>query len=435
MIILNVGTVALSDTDKQITYLSKDSLLDGDITLINTNIFHSELRTEYKKRNSSSDSFDNIKIHLLQREYDLEEFFNSGRTLVVELGEYETEKYETYVKHFHNISFFDHLKLKIKLNLSPMRGDNVEYNSNINHLDTKENKSVSFSYNFSIDSDTGIPLLKIRNTNHIISQAFKIGNGLLIILPPPKLIGSKPEFSNKGYSKLVKELVKECRHQINNNDQHVIEEWANSLSMKFEEPIINKKELLNQEILKVEALKTEFQNLEKVNFKIKQVIASTGNALEYACSSILTTLGFKLNELKVQNRTDISAKFNDYNFVFEIKGIKGTSAEKHAAQLQKWVSDYHISKDINPKGVLLVNSFRSIPVYERDVITFPDQMLDYSKKMEHCLMTTAQLLSLYFDFEEGNIDINEEVEKIFNTNGKCEYKISNKLERTYIQRD
>ena len=54
---------------------------------------------------------------------------------------------------------------------------------------------------------------------------------------------------------------------------------------------------------------------------------------------------------------------------------------QNAAQLQKWVSDFHVENEVNPKGVLIINGYRSTPLHLRDQPVFPNQMIDYCKKM------------------------------------------------------
>lgn len=94
--------------------------------------------------------------------------------------------------------------------------------------------------------------------------------------------------------------------------------------------------------------------------------------------------------------------------VVEIKGVNGSAAEKHAAQLEKWVSSYYEENAIKPKGILIVNAYKEKALKDRPTDTFPHQMLNYSQQREHCLLSSIQLLGLYYEFK-SNPDKKEEL--------------------------
>ena len=53
------------------------------------------------------------------------------------------------------------------------------------------------------------------------------------------------------------------------------------------------------------------------------------------------------------DRDDLILQYNDRIAVVEIKGVlRKSAAERHAAQLEKWVSSYFSDKGIRPKGIL-----------------------------------------------------------------------------------
>jgi len=103
--------------------------------------------------------------------------------------------------------------------------------------------------------------------------------------------------------------------------------------------------------------------------------------------------------------------------VVEVKGIIGSAAEKHAAQLEKWVSEYYASSGKKPKGILVVNAFRNIPLQNRDETVFPDQMLPYCEHREHCLLTGLQLLGLYLACVDEPSEADDIINNIFETKG------------------
>lgn len=155
---------------------------------------------------------------------------------------------------------------------------------------------------------------------------------------------------------------------------------------------------------------------------LKRLFTGTGIDLEREVEKIFKTMGFEILEA-IENRDDLILKYNDKIAVVEIKGVSKSAAEKHAAQLEKWAANYFEETGITPKGILLVNSFKDTPINEREEQTFPHQMIKYSTQREHCLLTTLQLITLYYSALEEGSDKDKIIESIFATNGIYENEV------------
>ena len=88
----------------------------------------------------------------------------------------------------------------------------------------------------------------------------------------------------------------------------------------------------------------------------KHLLTGTGSSLENIVRKVLLELDFQLEEVEA-NRTDIIGKYKEVSVVFEIKGLTKSAGERNAAQLEKWISEYHVETGIKTKGVLLVMHF------------------------------------------------------------------------------
>lgn len=111
---------------------------------------------------------------------------------------------------------------------------------------------------------------------------------------------------------------------------------------------------------------------------------------------IFSELGFEILQAE-KNRDDLIVKYGDDIAVVEIKGLSHSAGEKNAAQLEKWRATYLEIHGVNPKGILLVNTYRETPLAERNQPDFPEQMLRYAVGREHCLITAVQFLTLYYE--------------------------------------
>jgi hypothetical protein len=127
--------------------------------------------------------------------------------------------------------------------------------------------------------------------------------------------------------------------------------------------------------------------------QLKILFTAKGDDLADAVIKVFQELGAKAEPGK-PDRDDIIIEFEGKHAVVEVKGRNSSAAEKDVAQLQKWVSISLADREIDAKGMLLVNAFCDTPIAERVEPAFPDQMLKLSKRYEHCLLTTTQLLGL-----------------------------------------
>jgi hypothetical protein len=148
----------------------------------------------------------------------------------------------------------------------------------------------------------------------------------------------------------------------------------------------------------------------------KTLFTGTGPALEMLVENALAKLGFAVDEGR-PGRSDRIALRGDRVAVLEIKGLVKSAGEKDAAQLEKWVSEYLLEHGKAPKGILVVNGWRTVPLRERTEPVFPEQMLPFSKARDHCLMTGLQLLGAWLDVEENPDKADEIAESILSCIG------------------
>ena len=101
------------------------------------------------------------------------------------------------------------------------------------------------------------------------------------------------------------------------------------------------------------------------------------------------------------------AQYKDFVSVIEIKGLKGSGAKNNVRQLENWVNNYSMTKNEEAKGLLIINTFKTLPIEERTALSFPPDMVNFSIQRNHCLILTLDLVNLYIDFEENLITIDE----------------------------
>ena len=193
--------------------------------------------------------------------------------------------------------------------------------------------------------------------------------------------------------------------------------WSEHIKILDE---VNKEIELNKAIEKLRKIETEIKQHEDLIRKIrhkKVLLSASGTLLEEVVKETLQEIGFTLSEAEV-GRSDIIASYNDTDIVGEIKGVSKSSAEKHAAQLEKWVAQFIEEKEHSPKPILIVNGYCDISLTERTEDVFPTQMLKYCEARGHALITTTQLLCLYIDITNNPACANERITELLSCVGK-----------------
>ncbi|XMB67056.1 hypothetical protein RI065_00695 [Mycoplasmatota bacterium zrk1] len=96
-----------------------------------------------------------------------------------------------------------------------------------------------------------------------------------------------------------------------------------------------------------------------------------------------------------------------------------SAAESDCAQLEKWKMEGMEELGYEPKGVLIVNAFAEKDISERQEY-FPNQMLQFATKKEHCLLSSEVLLYIYEEYKNQEITTEEVYKSLFQKVGVYE---------------
>lgn len=148
-----------------------------------------------------------------------------------------------------------------------------------------------------------------------------------------------------------------------------------------------------------------------------QLFLGTGRALELEVKNVLELLGGEVAEPE-PGRDDWRVTFPEGKAVVEVKGVSKSAAEKHAAQLEKWVSASYEETGELHKGLLIVNTWRETPLDSRKEPDFPEQMIGYSTTRNHALVTGLQLFVIRQQIEKFEVTAAEWRQRLLQTSGR-----------------
>ncbi|KAF6658879.1 hypothetical protein ACT3XG_14715 [Paenibacillus polymyxa] len=416
---------------------SSTSFLDYDVVLIDLSSVLDEYDAEAMsptfqglKRISDHHSA-KLKADIDRRKHEITELLNLGRTVVVytpfpihcyvDSGKRE---YSGTGKNQKKTTIVNLLDVRSILPIYPetmlASGSNLEFIGESAFKPLTKHKD-KLRYNAYFTKPLGNPIFKIKGTKNIVSSYINTGTGTLLFIPelfnPDDDVdeGVEEEIESQFFNTLtaiITDLKKE-------DGDFQLPSWSIDYTLPGEFEL--KQQLLEYEKeMKMIADKISKQKEELLKLEeYKLLFTATGRSLEVQVGKVFIELGFEVEE-GLPGRDDLILKYNDQIAVVEVKGVSKSAAEKHAAQLEKWVSEYFVSKGINPKGILIVNAFKDKPLSERTESPFPAQMMPYCESRNHCLLTSTDLLSIFLSVKKDPNKKEEIIQKIFDTSGVYE---------------
>jgi hypothetical protein len=261
------------------------------------------------------------------------------------------------------------------------------------------------SYRAYFEVVDAVPLLAIRGTDKIVGAQLRIARGFVLIIPAPfwrtdevleeKAAPEALKLEEKVVATLT-ELVSALRQETGD---FKLPAWSETYELAGEarqrQSLAGKERQRDALLLAINDAKDALATLEQR----KILFTGSGVALETQVKNAFRALGFDVRE-GAPGRDDFIAIRGSRVAVVEVKGVTKTAAEKHSAQLEKWVAGYYEANGQHPKAILVVNTYSETPLEDRPAANFPDQMLPYATGRGHALVTGVQLLGAWLDVEE-----------------------------------
>ncbi|MEK4112640.1 hypothetical protein ABIC86_003097 [Paenibacillus sp. DS2363] len=409
---MKIASIA-GNYSKSVIFKSQVSLLEFDVLLINLLDVVNEYRSERKLSQYSTDwtyvdDINHLVRDVYRRRAEINEFLSLGRTIFV------CTPPPVRLQRKAPAAAFDLRKelLPVYPKTDIGKGSSIEPvgNSFLKPLYTKY--EGEWRYESYYKHDFGRPLLKIKDTNSFVSASVKLGKGNIVFIPNLPVI----PFENKEFLDDLINIVSNLNLDLNQTPKMMLPEWSRLIEVPGEsdikQEITKKKDELKVLQSRLETLDSELKSLEA----LKVLFTGTGTYLENMVNRVFKELGFNVSE-GVPGRDDLILEYKDHAAVVEVKGVTKSAAEKHAAQLEKWVSEYIISKERTPKGFLVVNAYRDITLEERNEKAFPDQMMNFSTSRNHCLLTGLDLLAVYFYIQNHPEEKEQVIDELLSTCG------------------
>ncbi|TXB61845.1 hypothetical protein [Phaeodactylibacter luteus] len=358
-------------------------------------------------------NLDYYKPGLERRRKEIKEFLERGRVIIIQKPYVKPIILKTEEGEELTLDFYSFMGIEKPIietvsgdRMTTRRGDEAKvFLSKHSHLLVYENEFIK-SY--------GKPLFFINDTDHIVGQYIIKERGVIIFMPTIRNL----DVSNvTRFFYDLHSFALSLKNDLGlNRGEFLMPEWAYGVQTK--EEVSLRKRLDEIEKLGLE-IKREIDLFEKQ----KTLFTGTGFELVEIVEYALRELGFNV-VAKDTFKDDLIISKDDEIAIVEIKGVKKSATQRHAVRLHKWVTDYFFRHEVNPKGILIVNTYKDTPPGQRKEIDFPSQMMEYVNQMKICLMTGVELFILITAFKTGRMS-QEEIEKLlFETVGQVKLPFS-----------
>lgn len=368
-----------------------------------------------------------IVIDVEKRKNEILEFLNSGKPIVVLNGNDDyryrytgenqysgTGKNRSTTNIIKDIHPYEILPLKIES--LKLEGTSISLkNSKIKEFYSKYAEKFKYLTIYDkINKDKS--LMNVKDTEKSIAFFEKNQNGMLIFLPSLNFDKLTVEQGQKLEEQFLDDIYA-VFNNLKNNEDITLPKYSEKYLLPNEETMLNNIKLEKLKLIELQKNIEEKKEIIKEKQQEKIIFTGSGTILEKKVVNELAQIGFKILMYDENSKDeDIVISYNDKIAVVEVKGVDGSATEKHTSQTVKWKSIYHIEHGSLPKGILIVNAFKSQELEKRQK-SFPTQMLKYAIQQEICLLTTVQLLNIRYYLKQYPEKKDEILNELYNTNG------------------
>jgi hypothetical protein len=383
---------------------------------------YTDYASQYKGLPSpSEDGSVRITSDASRRRREFIEFLEAGRSLVVFVrpplecyidtgersysGTGRNRIATTHVSKFDLLSALPVSKLTFEL----ASGSRIEITTGSPISNLLKKYKDFLSYSAVMKDPPGSAVARVTGTERIVSSVIGIkGGGSLVLLPSVDFeLDEEVDDAEDDRDRYVDEAADFQRDlvdallELNSGSVSSRPPWAANYATEKQQKLRDGVVAQQRKVEKARARLTKLQAQKEEAEARDQLYLGTGRALELQVREVLELLGGKVVAPE-PGRDDWRVSFPEGDAVLEVKGVKKSAAEKHAAQLEKWVANTYEETGKMPKGILVVNTWRETRLSEREQEDFPAQMIPYSKGRGHCLATGLQLFLIRADVEKDS---------------------------------
>jgi hypothetical protein len=213
------------------------------------------------------------------------------------------------------------------------------------------------------------------------------------------------------------ELINKMKQEISRPS--AAPEWCQKFSFEELDGLRDQLEELNEEIrlakLKAQDLEQRIETMEDLK---NSLLSAQGETLTNAVTRVFERLGWTVKPALGAPEELWLVENEKTQAIVRLNYSTQTPNRSELASLAESVITYWGAHEIEPKGILVASTWADRPPMDRPDEDFPDSMGEFAKRKNLCLLTTAQLLSMFRDLDVADADPKELRDNILTTSGR-----------------
>jgi hypothetical protein len=247
-------------------------------------------------------------------------------------------------------------------------------------------------------------LAVVDDTEIVVGLEHQVGNGTVVILPPPK-------FQKDSEYMVMSKLIEIARHYFGRSQRHIavgdVPDWLTDY-------LVPRAKTLDDEIKKLTDEKEKYDRL-------SYVLYGTGTPLEASGAVLLNNLGLDVERQPTGANIDLKARHPKMNigFAIEVTGTKDLirKSSKKVAQAFQYLQERSGTPEEKDMLVIVANSQYHLNPKQRNPEGYTPDIVNLLSKNGVLMITAMQLYEQWRAVHEGRKISNDIVSELFNSYG------------------
>lgn len=237
--------------------------------------------------------------------------------------------------------------------------------------------------------------------------------------------GSNGSGSEEATQPEAQDLINKMKQGISRPN---VPEWCSKFTFEELEGLRQQLTDLNEEVrlakLKAQDLENRIDAMEDLK---NSLLSSQGEHLIAACTRVFERLGWTVKPALGSAEELWLVDDEKTQAIVRLNYSTQQPNRAELASLAESVITYWGAHEIEPKGILVASTWADRTPPDRPEEDFADSMNEFAKRKNLCLLTTAQLLSVFRDLDVAEADPKDIRENILTTSGRVlEYEFNRK---------
>lgn len=383
--------------------------------------------------------FEHLSDWCNERSDEIMEWVSSGGTLIVTIDHISCFQLISLSSHrycFSDLKFFEGIKTSYKT------GKLVEFcgpPSAMHHFAPLMSDAL---YNYVLELSGPTPLFRVSGTRcgtgEPVGAMRRIGKGRVLFVPPVNANNQVPFYTA---------LIEFAAHDASQS-QYSLPEWTKDYLLPREMTALDEKSTIERQIEELRFRQTQLTEAVSREQQLKALFTATGEPLVDAVLLVFQELGLKTCK-GPHPRADLIGVNSERPIGIEVKGLDGCAREANLRQVDRWKAEIDLAIASLPadlkrdsdllryaetlselgiklhqeeisdpyKGIMVINTYRGIPLANRNDPDFPVPLLKKIEASHVCALTGVQLLGLLLEAREEPEKKSEIISRLLSTDG------------------